>query len=171
VQMLNNVWYGSFYLGAVPRLDIEKLLPRFEFIVTHPTAESGTFPKATTTPHVERTLAAIRSTGFEVSSEHSMFQSEAKIDVLPALLIRAHDTVKIWATELLSRVQEYIGTHLSKFAKTSQLSGVRVRRWRKAELETLAKQLQRDRDRLAGISSREENQPRLVGDFDPNEEV
>lgn len=163
VQMLQNVWYSSFYLGAVPRLDIEKFLPRMEFAVMSPVEEDGKFPKKEVDKHRSLLLSAIKSMGFEVSSEHSMFASVAKLDVLPALLIRVHDTVKIWATELLSRVQEYIGYHLARMAKTTSIGGVRVRQWKKAELESWARQLRRERDGQAGmLDTHEEEKPRLV---------
>src|SRR5262249_18003575 len=44
VKMLDNVFYGSFFMGAVPRLDIEKYLPRLEMMVTSRTAEESGDP-------------------------------------------------------------------------------------------------------------------------------
>ena len=153
VQMLRHAWYATFYLGSVPRLDIEKLLPRNELPIPGPTEESGDFPDETVGSHMKNFMDAMRITGFEVSDEHSMFASDSKIDVLPSLLIKVHDTVKIWATELQSRVQEYIGYHLSRVNKTTGLTGVRVRQWKRAELEIWAKQLKRERDQQAGMAT------------------
>lgn len=58
---------------------------------------------------------------------HSMFKNDAVIDVLPRLLIRAHDTVKHWAAELLSRVQEYVGYYLARYVSTKKFRGIRIR--------------------------------------------
>lgn len=88
--------------------------------------------------------------GFDVSSEHSMFLSEPKLDVLPRLLIKAHDTVKVWAAELLGRVQEYVGYHLARYAKGKRLLGVKVRPFTRAELQALHAQLRAERERRAG---------------------
>ena len=44
VKMLETVYYGSFFLGAVPRLDNEKNLPRLEFLVPSPTREEDGSP-------------------------------------------------------------------------------------------------------------------------------
>lgn len=163
VQMLQNVWYASFYLGSVPRLDIEKLLPRFEFAVMSEVEEDGKFPAKEVNKHRKALLGAIKSMGFEVSSDHSMFASEAKLDVLPTLLIRVHETVKIWATELQSRVQEYIGYHLSRMAKETSIAGVRVRQWKRSELESWAKSMRKERDGQAGMAEEsDEDKPRLV---------
>lgn len=170
VQMLRNAWYASFYLGAVPRLDIEKLLPRNELLIPCSTEESGEFPVRVVENHLNNFLRAMRLTGFEVSDEHSMFANEAKIDILPSLLIKVHDTVKIWATELLSRVQEYIGYHLSRAAQVSKLTGVRVRPWRRAELEAWATQLQHERDQQAGMG-KEPRRPMLVDDSQGGSDV
>ena len=38
-----------------------------------------------------------------------MLDAKGWIDVLPKLLIEAYYTVKMWATELQSRVHEYVG--------------------------------------------------------------
>ena len=165
IQMLQNAWYATFYLGSVPRLDIEKLLARNELLIPDSTKESGDFPDAIIGSHLQNFLDAVRLTGFEVSDEHSMFASESKIDVLPSILIKVHDTVKIWATELLSRVQEYIGYHLSRVIKTTGFTGVRVRQWKRSELETWAKQLKRERDQQAGMPA-EAEKPLLVDDAD-----
>jgi hypothetical protein len=162
IQMLRNVQYAFFYLGAVPRLDIQKVLPRMEFLVPVSTEEKAVFPIKEVQSHLSNLLRALRQIGFEVSAEHSMFNSPAKIDVLPALIVQVHDTVKIWATELLSRVQEYIGYHISRYLKVNHLKSVRVRQWKQAELETWLKQMQRERDRQAGLPDAETNRPRLT---------
>jgi hypothetical protein len=167
VQMLNNVWYGSFYLGAVPRLDTGKMLARNEFIIPDSTEEKGDFPADVTAPHLNNLLKAIEDMGFDVSDEHAMFSSETKIDVLPALLIRAHDTVKIWATELLSRVQEYIGFHLSRLIKSTDAKGVKIRQWKRAELEAWARHLKRERNEQAGML--EKDDPMLLADSEEND--
>lgn len=158
VQMLGNVWYGSFFLGAVPRLDTGKMLPRNEFLIPHTTDEKGEFPTKITAPHLNNLLKAFKDMGFDVSDEHSMFSSEAKIDVLPALLIRAHDTVKIWAAELQSRVQEAVGHYLSRVIKATGGKGVRVRQWKRQELETWAKHLKQERDEQAWLVEKDDPQ-------------
>ncbi len=127
VKMLDTVFYGGFFLGAVPRLDNEKNLPRLEFLVPGPTREEGDSPWGSANTHRDRLIAALRQNGFDVSAEHSMFGNRAKLDVLPSLLIKVHDTVKNWAAELLSRVQEYVGFHLARHVKAKRLRGVKVR--------------------------------------------
>jgi hypothetical protein len=150
VKMLDNVAYGNFFLGAVPRLDIEKQLPRIEFLIPASTAEEGSDAWPTAAQHRDRVIRGLQQTGFQVSAEHRMFQDPAKIDVLPAILIRAHDTVKMWATELLSRVQEYVGYYLARHVQTKRIRGVRVRPFTRAELELLYDQLRRERELRAG---------------------
>ena len=76
IQMLQEVWYAGFFLGAVPRLDIEKSLPRLELLVPLTTAEKGeswTFVEK----HRSNLLKALGKIGFEVYIEHSMFASVA----------------------------------------------------------------------------------------------
>ena len=92
--MLEHVRYGSFYLGAVPRLDLGKSLPRLEFLVVGDTAEGAEAPWTKAGAHARRLLKALRQDRFEVSAEHSMFKSDAVLDVLPSLIIAAHDTAK-----------------------------------------------------------------------------
>jgi len=150
VKLLKHVYYASFFMGAVPRLDVEKTLPRLEFVVCSSTAEDDADPWSSAVPHRDRLIQALREIGFEVSAEHTMFQSRAKIDVLPKLLIRVHDTVKLWAAELLSRTQEFVGYYLARYVKTKSFRGVRVRPFSKAELETLYSQLKRERELRAG---------------------
>ena len=81
-----------------------------------------------------------------------MFETVAKIDILPSLLIKAHDTVKIWSLDLLSRVQEYVGYYLSRYVKTKKFRGIKVRPFSRAELELLYSQLKRERELQAGAS-------------------
>jgi hypothetical protein len=153
VKMLNNVFYGGFFMGSVPRLDIEKFLPRLELVVPATTSDDGASPWPLVVNHLNRFIKALRQTDFQVSAEHSMFRSDAKIDILPGLLIRAHDTVKIWATELLSRVQEFIGYYLARYVKAKRFRGIKVRPFTRDELELLYSQLKQERDLQAGAPS------------------
>ncbi len=150
VKMLDNLHYASFFLGAVPQLDTQKTLPRFEFIVPASTRETDNPPLDSLASHLKRLLMAVCQTGFDVSAEHSMFDSRAKLDVLPSILIRAHDTVKLWATELLSRVQEYIGYFLSRYVKSKRHRGIKVRPFTGEELKLLYEQLREEREQQAG---------------------
>lgn len=159
VQMLRFVWYASFFLASVPRLDFEKYLPRTEFQVPHLVSTSGEEIWSVVDAHRDRLLAGLKTVGFEVSAEHSMFEHESKLDVLPALIVKVHDTVKMWATELLSRVQEYIGYHLSRYVQQKSFRGVKVRPFTRAELEFLYQQLRRERDLRAGGQSTPELEP------------
>lgn len=152
VKMLDNVFYGNFFLGAVPRLDIEKYLPRIEFLVPAATGESGGDPWPSVFPHRDRLVEALRETQFQVSAEHSLFQNDAKIDILPSLLIRVHDTVKLWATELLSRVQEFVGFYLARHVRAKRFRGIKVRPFTRDELKLLYSQLKRERELQAGGS-------------------
>jgi hypothetical protein len=77
-------------------------------------------------------------------------KSSPKIDVLPQAIIQVHETVKLWATELLSRVQEYLGSYLADYVKTKRSNRVRVRPMTKAELEMLYDQRRRERELRAG---------------------
>jgi len=153
VKMLENVFYGGFFLGAVPRLDIGKSLPRFEFLALAPTREDEGDPWPSAQPHLDRLLRALRQNGFDVAAEHNMFASDAKLDVLPSLIIQAHDTVKHWAAELLSRVQEYIGFYLARYVRTKKFRGIKVRPFTRDELELLYAQLRRERELQAGVAN------------------
>jgi hypothetical protein len=155
VQMLKNVWYAGFYLGSLPRLDIEKMLPRYELLAVKSTEEVADGALEEVKHHLQNLLDALRKMGFDVSDEHSMFASPAQLDVLPSLAIKAHETVKIWATELLSRVQEYIGYHLSRYLKGDS-RGVRIRQWNRRELEGWVTQMQKERNLEAGVAVEEE---------------
>ena len=79
-----------------------------------------------------------------------MFRSDAAIDVLPRLSIRAHDTVKLWAADLLARVQEYVGSYLARYVNTKKFRGVKVRPFTRDELKILYDQLKRERELQAG---------------------
>jgi hypothetical protein len=150
IQMLRNVWYGSFFLGAVPRLDAERYLPRMELLVPASTAEDGVRPLRVANTHLGRLLDAVQQHGFEVSLEHSMFRDRSYVEVLPTLLIRVHETVKIWAQELMSRIQEYVGTVLSRYVRAKQIRNLRVRPFTRSELQLLLDELKSERRRLAG---------------------
>lgn len=152
LAMLKNVSYASFFLGAVPRLDLGKNLPRMELLVTASTDEQAPPSElwGVAAKHAERFFQALRQDGFDVSEEHGMFRSDAAIDVLPALIIRAHDTVKLWAGELLSRVQEYIGYYLSRYVRQKRIHGVKVRPFSRDELAILYDQLRRERELKGG---------------------
>lgn len=149
VKMLNGAWYVSFFLGAVPRLDQNQSLPRFELLLAADTAEEGGF-KNKVHENADRLFQALKGNRFDVAAEHAMFGARHKIDVLPRLLIEVHYTVKVWASELLSRVQEYIGYHVSRYVKGGRARGVRIRPLRRSELETLKNQLTEERKRQAG---------------------
>jgi len=73
-----------------------------------------------------------------------------KLDVLPRLLLKAHDTVKIWAAELLGRVQEYVGYHLAHYTKKKRMRGIQVRPFTRTELEAFYAELRKERERQAG---------------------
>jgi hypothetical protein len=61
--------------------------------------------------------------------------------ILPELVARAHDTVKIWAKELLIRLDEYLAEIIGRHIPTRRSRGIRVRPFTKAELQTLHKSL------------------------------
>ncbi len=151
VKMLENVYYGSFFAGTVPRIDnVGKTLPRFEFLVPTPTAEGGGSFWPVAEPHLSRLLTALKQNGFDVSLEHSMFADKGTMDILPTILIKAHDTVKVWGQDLISRVHEYIGYHLARYINTKKIKGIQIRPFKKEELELLYTQLKRERDLKAG---------------------
>lgn len=157
VKLLENVFYGSFFLGAVPRLDIDKSLPRLELLVIAPTQEDSMDHWTNASTHLESLIKAISFMGFEVSLDHSMFANEAKMDVLPSMIIRVHDTVKHWSAELMSRVQEYIGFYLSRYAQGKKIQGIKVRPFTKQELELLYAELRRERELRAGGGDESKN--------------
>jgi hypothetical protein len=151
VQMLSNVWYGSCFIATVPRLDAERYLPRIEFIVPSETFKpSDPIPEAQV--HLGRVTAALRESGFEVSVEHSMFKDRSTLEVLPEIVARAHDTVKTWARELLSRVDEYLSALISQHIGSKKARGIRVRPFTKQELKTLHESLIAQRKRAGGAA-------------------
>jgi len=151
VQMLRNCWYAGCYIGCVPRLDLNNVLPRSELILPVATIENGEFPTHEVKEHLDRLFSGLRSVKFDVSADHSMFQTLLKIDVLPSILIRVHEVVKIWAAELASRVNEYIGFYIKRHIGDGQHRGIRVRPWTGQELKRFAAQLQTERDLQAGV--------------------
>jgi hypothetical protein len=154
LKLLENAWYAGFFLGAVPRLDQKQALPRIEVLVSYSTEESGPFNEGVL-KNCNTLIESLKLTGFEVSADHAMFGAKGWIDVVPRLLVDVHQTVKIWAAELQSRVQEYIGYHVSRYIKGGGHRGVRIRPWRRAELEAWAVQMRDERRRQAGAGSRD----------------
>jgi hypothetical protein len=152
VQMLSNVWYGSCFVSTIPRLDAERYLPRIEFIVPAETFKPSD-PISTATEHLQRTMGALRETGFQVSAEHSMFKDRTTLEVLPELVARAHDTVKTWARELLSRVDEYLAAMISQHIGSKKARGIRIRPFTKQELKVLHETLLNDRKRAGGAAA------------------
>lgn len=152
MKMLENVFYAGVFIGVVPRLDIGKTLPRFELMVPAPTHEDAGDPWPSVQPHLDRLIKALHQNPFDVSAEHSMFQNDTKLDVLPRLIIEAHETVKYWAAELLSRVQEYVGYYLARYVRNKRFRGVKVRPFTRGELELLYSQLKQERELQAGVS-------------------
>ncbi len=148
VQLLGNAWYANFFLGAVPRLDQKQALPRVEFLVAAKTDEDGEF-ELDAIARGTKLVDALKINQFDVSSDHSMFAAKGWIDVLPRLLIEAHYTVKIWATELQARVHEYVGYHLAKYLKGSRRA-IRVRPWKRQEIEAWLTQMTDERRRQGG---------------------
>jgi hypothetical protein len=156
VKLLDNAWYTFFHVGAMPRLDQKQSLPRMEVLAVGDTRERGPIcPKIATNCAVF--LDALKITGFNVANEHALFGARGWIDVLPRLLIDVHYTVKIWAAELQSRVQEYIGYHMSKYLKGRSFRGVRIRPWRPAELQAWITQMTEERRRQAGTRAEDPN--------------
>lgn len=150
VQMMDHVAYAGLYVAGVPRLDGDKHLPRVEFIVNGSNRESDPREWAHVMAHRDRLLSALKQNGFEVSAEHSMFGSKFKLDVLPSLLIQVHDTVKIWAADLLSRVQEYVGYYIARYVHSKRVRKLGVRPFTRDEYELLYNLLKRERDAMAG---------------------
>jgi hypothetical protein len=156
VQMLNTAWYANYFLASVPRLDFERYLPRIELLVASPVYGAGADPVTAARPHLERLIGALRQTGFEVSADHSMYRDKSTLEVLPSLVTRAHDTVKIWAQELLSRVDEYLSAILTRVISAKRARGVRIRPFTKEEFRLLHEALKQERLRLVGASESEE---------------
>jgi hypothetical protein len=153
LQMLKQTWYTSCFIATVPRLESERYLPRVEFIVPADTYSEDADPLAVACVHMERVCAALRQTGFDVSAEHSMFRDSSTLEVLPELVARAHDTVKMWARELLNRVDEYLAAIIGRHMQSKRTRGIRVRPFTKDEFKILLQTLEQERKRLGGGSS------------------
>jgi hypothetical protein len=102
--------------------------------------------------HRDRLIRALQQNGCDVSAEHTMCGGRARLDVLPALLIKVHDTVKHWAAALRSRVQEYVGNYLARSVKAKQLRGAKVRPFSRQGLELLYAHLRQERELQAGAA-------------------
>jgi len=157
--MLQKVWYAGFFIGAVPRLDADRFLPRIEVLVPESNEEKGFESMIAAASHLQRVLEGLQQDGFEVSLAHSLFKDRSFVEVLPVLLIRVHDTVKIWAEELMSRVQEYVGNVLSQYVRQKRIRGIRVRPFKREELKILLDDLESNRKRLAGNEERKTLEP------------
>lgn len=153
VQMLKQTWYTSCFMATVPRLESERYLPRIEFIVPTETYSQDADPLKVAPVHMGRVCAALRQTGFEVSTEHSMFSDASTLEVLPELVARAHDTVKMWARELLNRVDEYLAAIIGRHMQSKRTRGIRVRPFTKDEFKLLLQTLEQERKRLGGGDS------------------
>jgi hypothetical protein len=150
VQMLNNVNYASVFVGAVPRLDSHKSVPRFEIVVPAATREQSPERLVAAGRHLENAMVALHATGFNVAKEHAMYNHPATLDVLPNIIIRVHETVKDWAGELLARVSEFIGYKLREHRISSSNRAIRLRKMTRMEFETWVHQMQSERERTAG---------------------
>lgn len=148
IQMLRNVWYAGFYLGAFQQLDRGESLSRMEFIVPHSTDETGDFPLDVCREHLHRVSAALSTVGFQVDDEHSMFNDD-RIDLLPAILVRSHELVKQFAKELRDRVSEFMDWNLAKYLKSEQMRKLKIRPWTRGELKAWVDAMQEER-RLKG---------------------
>ncbi len=154
VQMLKNVAYASCFIATVPRLEFERYLPRVEFIL--PADVYGDFDSHDTAQvHLGRALAALGESDFTVSSEHSMYRDRSTLEILPELVSRAHDTVKIWARELVARLDEFLANIIGILVKDKRSRGIRIRPFTKQEFLTLHSSLERDRRRLGGADTNE----------------
>jgi hypothetical protein len=85
-----------------------------------------------------------------------MYDDKSTLEVLPSIITRAHDTVKIWAQELLSRVDEYLSTILTQAISAKKARGVRIRPFTKEEFRLLHEALKNERLRMAGSSESQE---------------
>ena len=153
VQMLKQTWYTSCFITTVPRLESERYLPRVEFIVPADTYSEDADPLRAAHVHMERLSAALRQTGFEVSAEHSMFRDSSALELLPELVARTHDTVKMWARERLNRVDEYLAAIIGRHMQSKRTRGIRVRPFTKDEFTILLQTLEQERKWLGGGSS------------------
>ena len=82
-----------------------------------------------------------------------MFRDSSTLEVLPELVARAHDTVKMWARELLNRVDEYLAAIIGRHMQSKRTRGIRVRPFTKDEFKILLQTLEQERKRLGGGSS------------------
>lgn len=154
VRMLREVQYANVFVAALPRLDNDTVLPRLEVLVVSPTEEHECSPWGQATRALNASLSAIRTVDFDVAAEHQMFNTRPILDVLPSLLISTHEMVKTWALELVGRVQEFVGYHLSRYVNAKRLKGLQIRPFTRAELEMLYTQLRVEREQAAGARSR-----------------
>ncbi|HET9394219.1 MAG TPA: hypothetical protein VFO29_11955 [Candidatus Rubrimentiphilum sp.] len=154
VQMLRNVAYASCYIATIPRLEVERFLPRVEFIL-HADVYGDSDPHPQAQSHLKRVLSGLEQSGFEVSEEHSMFRDKSTLEVLPELVARAHDTVKIWAHELVIRLDEYLTTIIGRHVSDKRSRGIRVRPFSKQEFVILHQALESERRRLSGSGPQE----------------
>jgi hypothetical protein len=150
LRMLGGVFYANMFVGVVPRLDADNCLPRVEFAVPASTDETAAPPWPVSDEHKDRLLRALEETQFQVDADHEMFRDTPRLDVLPQAIIRVHETVKLWATELLSRVQEYLSYYLAQYIKSKRVKRIKVRPLTRTELELLYQQLRQEREIRAG---------------------
>jgi len=154
-KMLDQVAYAHFFLAAVPRMDDVQVLPRFEILIpTDGWIEEEKFPADLVAKHLGRTLSAVHQDGFDVAKEHSMFDNDAKLDVLPTSLVAAHERVKSWANDLIIRAQEFVGLAVADFLGVRGRHKPRVKPMSRAELQVLANQMQQQREEVMGAPPR-----------------
>lgn len=163
LRLLDRAHFASCFVAFVPRLDTNQVLPRIELLVAQSADESQPADWPQIAEHMGRVFRSFDdSGGFDVAAEHSMFTAPSKIDVLPRILVRVHDTVKVWAQDLTSRLQDYLGSLLADVVKDSRQRGrVTIRPFSRAELQLLLQQLRQSRE-LATLGAVEEN--RRLGD-------
>jgi hypothetical protein len=158
LRLLDQAHYASCFVAFVPRLDTNQVLPRLELLVAQDSDEDAPTHWEVVGDHLERVFRSFGdSGGFDVAAEHSMFTSPPRIDVLPRILVRVHDTVKVWAQELTARVQDYLGTLLADVIKdTRQRGKVRLRPFSRGELQLLLQQLRQSRE-ITTLGARDES--------------
>lgn len=145
VQLLENCWYAGFFLAPVPRLDTANNLPRFEFVIPHPTAPEAVFDWAGADTHCNRLLSALKGDGFTVAGEQSVFGSRFKIDILPAMIARVHDRVRMWSRVFGERMNEVVGYYLRRMTGNAMQRGITCRPWSRDEFEAFKQQMARER--------------------------
>lgn len=162
LQMLGNAWYASTFLGCSSRVDGANRLPRLEFGIVHPTAEIGKLPTEKVAAQKQRLFAALQQDGFDVDQDHDMFESQPRLDILPRICIDAHSTVKIWAADILARVQEFAAYHLSQFHRIQGVRKARIGRWGRRQLEAWIDSMVEERNQQAGgTTPQDEEKPAL----------